>query len=286
MNNPILISTAAFDGYDLSTAIAEIDAIGADGVEVAFIEGYTDPFGEEDFNEAHAEEIKAHLQQHALPCPSFSAHMDMTKERAVPIFKRRMGFARLLGARFIVSNAAPVQNKELFMANIRELGRTAEELGITIVLENPGDGQPNVMDTARQAAPVIEEIGLEAVRLNYDFGNIISHCFERVRPEEDYREALAQTAHFHIKDVERRGDAWGFTEIGRGMIDYGSILRFLAADPRPLPLSLEIPLRITRAFDASPIRAGAPVGLGTIRRVLTGSLKFVKQALTGKVEVS
>ena len=50
MNNPVLISTAAFDGYDLPTAIAEIAAVDADGVEVAFIEGYTQPFTEETFN--------------------------------------------------------------------------------------------------------------------------------------------------------------------------------------------------------------------------------------------
>ena len=57
MNNRVLISTAPFDGYDLKTAIEEIAAVGADGVEVAFIEGYTDPFTEETFNRAYADEV-------------------------------------------------------------------------------------------------------------------------------------------------------------------------------------------------------------------------------------
>ena len=60
MNNPILISTAAFDGYDLATAISEIAAIGADAVELAFIEGYTDPFTEEDY--CHAISQMLHYQ--------------------------------------------------------------------------------------------------------------------------------------------------------------------------------------------------------------------------------
>lgn len=279
MNNPILISTAAFDGYDLVTAISEIAAIGADAVEVAFIEGYTDPFTEEYFNQINADKIVACLEKHNLPCLSFSAHMDMTKNLAVKIFKNRMVFARMLGAKYIVSNAAPVQNKGQFMANIAELGQTAAELGITIVLENPGDGKPNVIDTAEQGAGVIDEIGLDTVKINYDAGNLISHCFEKIKPEEDCRHAIAQTAHYHIKDVERQRDIWRFTEIGLGMIDYQSILKEVVTDPRPLPLSLEIPLRIARAKDASPIRANAPVELQKIRKVLTNSMEFVRNTI-------
>jgi len=42
---PILsISTVAFDGYPFETAFEEIAALGAKHVEVAFIQGYTDPF--------------------------------------------------------------------------------------------------------------------------------------------------------------------------------------------------------------------------------------------------
>jgi len=279
MNNPILISTAAFDGYDLATAISEIATIGADAVELAFIEGYTDPFTEEDFNQTNADRIVTCLEKHHLPCLSFSAHMDLTKDQAINIFNKRMIFARMLGARYIVSNAAPLQNRNQFMANIVELGQMAAELGMTIALENPGDGKPNVIDTAEQGARVIDEIGLDSVKLNYDAGNLISHCFEKVKPEEDYLRAISQTFHYHIKDVDRQDDSWGFTEIGRGMIDYQSILKEVAADPRPLPLSLEIPLRITRAKDASPIRAEAPVELGKIRKVLTNSIDFVRNTV-------
>jgi hypothetical protein len=57
------------------------------------------------------------------------------------------------------------------------------------------------------------------------------------------------------------------------------MLKEVAADPRPLPLSLEIPLRITRAKDASPIRAEAPVELGKIRKVLTNSIDFVRKTV-------
>ena len=244
MNNPILISTAAFDGYNLATAIEEIATVGADGVEVAFIEGYTEPFTEEDFNQTHADEILSHLEKHGIPCLSFSAHMDLTKENGVEIFKGRMIFARMLGADTIVTNAAPLAKKDEFLSNIIQLGQAAKTIGINIGLENPGDGKANVIDTASQAGPVIDEIALETVGLNYDFGNLISHCFEKVKPEEDYRFALPQTNHYHVKDVVRQGGSWEFCPIGEGMIDYKEILSAIAGDPRPLPVSLEIPLRL------------------------------------------
>lgn len=279
MNNPILISTTAFDGYNLATAIEEIARVGADGVEVAFIEGYTEPFTEEDFNQTHANEILSHLGKHNIPCLSFSAHMDLAKDDSVAIFKRRMVFARMLGADTIITNAAPLAQKSKFLTVIKELGKVATSIGINIGLENPGDGKANVIDTARQGGPVIEEIAMESVGLNYDFGNLISHCFEKVEPTEDYRFALTQTNHYHVKDVVRQCDGWKFSPIGEGIIDYSEILSAIARDSRPLPISLEIPLRLARAPDASPIRASVRVDLEQIRNVLKQSMIFVRQTL-------
>ena len=58
-----------------------------------------------------------------------------------------------------------------------------------------------------------------------------------------------------------------------------SILKEIAAFSDTVPLSLEIPLRVRRAPDASPRRAPEAVALNEIRRVMTGSVEFVKKAL-------
>jgi sugar phosphate isomerase/epimerase len=279
MKNPLLISTTAYDGYDFETAFKEIANHGIELVEVAFIEGYTDPFDEDYFNETNAEMIGTRLKENNLTCLSFSAHMDLAREDAVPVFKRRMTFAGMLGAKYIVSNAGPQENKASFMENIRELGQVAEEMAMVIVLENPGDGKPNIIDSAEPAAGVIADIGLETVKLNYDFGNLMSHCFEKIRPEADYGHAIDATAHFHIKDVAANETGWYFTEVGQGVIDYHQILKEIVSRPEPIPLSLEIPLRVTRAPDASPRRAAAPIDLNTIRQVMAGSVAFVKERL-------
>jgi len=281
LNNPLIISTAAYDGYDLEVAFREIAETGVNLVEVAFIEGYTDPFTDAYFNEDNAARISALLAEYGLACMSFSAHVDLAREGIVDIFKNRMTFARQLGAQYIISNAAPLPNKTQFMQNIAQLGQTAASLGLIIGLENPGDGNPNVIDSGQPAARAIDEIGLATVKINYDFGNLLSHCFGKLKPEQDYKQVLAQTAHFHIKDAAADDSGWFFTEIGKGTIDYQTILKELATVSDSVPLSLEIPLRVTRAPDASPRRASQPVDLAEIRRVMTGSVNFVKQILAG-----
>jgi len=279
MKNPILISTAAYDGYDLATAFQEISRLGVDLVEIAFIEGYTDPFTEDYFNDDNASKITTLLAEHNLKCLSFSSHVDLSRDGIVAVFKNRMAFAKKLGSKYIVSNAAPLQNKSQFIKNIRELGQIAAGLEMVIVLENPGDGSANVMDSGEPAAHLIEEIDQSNVKINYDFGNLLSHCFEKIRPEEDFKFVRNCAVHYHIKDVASDDSGWYFTEIGKGTIDYRKILKELASQSEPVPISLEIPLRIRRAPDASPRRATQPVDLKEIRQVMERSVEFVRTAL-------
>ena len=281
MNNPLLISTVAYDGYDLATAFREISRTGVDLVEIAFIEGYMDPFSEDYFNDSNAAEISSLLAKHNLKCLSFSSHVDLSRNGIVEVFKNRMIFAKRLGSKYIVSNASPLQNKSQFMRNIMELGQTAARLKMVIVLENPGDAKANVMDSGAPAANLIEEIGQENVKINYDFGNLLSHCFDRIRPEEDYKFVRDCAVHYHIKDVASDNTGWYFTEIGKGSIDYQKILKEISDLSQPVPISLEIPLRFRREPDASPRRASQPIHLAEIRRIMTGSVKFVKQVLSG-----
>ena len=169
------------------------------------------------------------------------------------------------------------------MNNMETLSREAESLNLIIGLENPGDGKENIINSGKDGAMVVREIDSEWVKLNYDFGNVISHFFERFRPEEDFIYALPFSAHLHIKDVKSNGQGWSFVEIGKGSIDYSFILKTLASKYPQIPISLEIPLRITRDRDASPRRAASPLPLDEIRNVLKGSLNYVKGIIENRV---
>lgn len=278
MNNPIVVSTIAYDGYDLETTLREIGAAGAQNVELAYSEAYTAAVTRESFSAAAAAGVCDVLAANGLKCLCLAAHTDMSQLDSVDKFKLRIDFAKNLGAGYIVSTAGPVANREQFVKNINALGDYAGEVGITICLENMGDGLPNIIDSAAPAVQLIKEINKESVKLNYDFANLLPHLRERLRPEDDYKIALPETGYIHLKDAAKYDNGnWYFPAIGTGIVDFKTILPALAAHPEPIPLSLELSLRINRMPDATTIRAGKAVPLETINSVLAQSLQFVKQ---------
>ena len=279
MDSRLSISAAAFDGYELPVVFQEISRLGARYVEIAFIQGYMDAFGEEAFSEKRAKSVRRELAEAGLSCFAFSAHMDLGAPGAVALFERRMEFAKSVGAGIIVTNAAGRFRETGFFGNMEVLARKAETLGLIIGLENPGDGRENVVNCGKTGAKTIQRIDSPFVRLNYDFGNVVSHFFEQRRPEDDFLPGLPFTAHLHLKDVKAFEKGWFFTEIGKGAINYPEIFRRLAAEKKGLPMSLEIPLRFTRTKDASPCRSVTPVPLEKIREILRGSLRYVETLL-------
>jgi len=278
MNNIIIVSTIAYDGYDLDTALQGIAAAGANYVELAYSEAYTAPVTEETFSKASAEMVLDSLAAAQLTCFCIAAHMDMSLPHSISKFKRRIDFAKYLGAHYIVSTTGPKENRRAFLENIKILADYADKAEITICLENMGDGLPNIIDSAESALELIEEIDHPSVKINYDFANLLPHCAERLRPENDYKIALPKVGYFHVKDVEKDAEGrWLFPAVGNGMINFKKILSELALYPEPIPLSIELSLRITRLPDATPIRADHAVRLETISQALKDSLLFIKK---------
>lgn len=275
MGNPIIVSTAAYDGYDWETIFQSLVRLKVDLVELAFITGYTEPFDEEYFSVENGQAMRELLVRHGLQCCTFSSHVDLGDPGIVRLFKKRMTFAKNVGATTIITNAAALGSEDLFYENIKELAAYGADLQLMIGLENPGDGRPNVVNDGRGCAEVIDRIGSPWVGINYDFGNLPSHCSGTIRPELDYLACKKSTVHYHIKDVAEDASGYYFTPIGRGSIDYRTILRDLANEPDLKPMSLEIPLRLRRDRDAQPIRQDSKVLLDTIEHVLQQSLEFV-----------
>jgi sugar phosphate isomerase/epimerase len=274
------ISAVAYDGHDLPVALRHIRESGVDRVELAFIKGYSGTFDESIFDEANARRIRDLLVEAGLSSLALSAQMDLTEDGAIHNFTRRLHFAQVVGARIVITNAGLPARRTIFDANMTELAEVAQSLGMIIALENPGDGRASIVNDGKSGAAVIEEIGSDAVRLNYDFGNVISHFAGRVRPEEDYKAALPYAAYLHIKDVQTGDDPerrWFFPAVGRGEIDYVAILADLAIHAPDLPVSIEIPTRVSRAADASPRIAAHPRPLAEVDEMLRGSVQYVSE---------
>jgi sugar phosphate isomerase/epimerase len=275
----VSISAAPYDGYDFPRVLESLASIGATHVEPAFIVGYTEPFDESAFEPAQARQWQCWLMDFSMKCHAFSSHIDLGSDDAVEVFRYRMDFARALGAEVINTNAAARKFKRRFFANIEVLARHAEDIGLKIGLENPGDGSDNLLNTAGDGPGLLALIGHDVVGLNYDAGNTISHRPDVV-PGDDALAALPQCLHTHIKDVRSDGNGYFFTPLGQGSIGCARILRAVAQTD--LNLSIEIPLRLHRQNNAQPSRAPYRVPIADIEAVIKPALAFVRQHLDEK----
>ena len=271
----VSISAAPYDGYEFPVVLDSMARCGVRHVEPAFIVGYTEPFDEGTFAPANARQYRAWLDGSGLGCHAFSSHIDLGRTDAVDVFKGRMDFAAALGAAVINTNAAVRSSRGRFLDNIGPLAEHAASLGLTIGLENPGNGEDNLMNDAAEGLALIDALDLPSVRLNYDPGNTVSHRPDRIDAAADAVTALPGCAHFHLKDVRADESGWRFTVPGRGDIDCATIMDALARHPH-LPFAVELPLRMRRGRDAQPIRRPERVPLAEIETAIRDCLAYVR----------
>lgn len=278
MSHPVSVSTAAFDGYDLAVALDEIAAAGATHAEIAYIKGYI-AFDEDAFTPANAAAVAAALNGAGLSSVAVSAHVNAALPEAVEQLRRRLAFARRIGADIVITNAGPANLRDDLLRNLDAVIPEAESERVVIAFENPGHGSGDLIGTAAEAADLARAVNSPWIRINYDIGNVFTYSHERVLPENDIEAVLPHAAHLHAKDVRTTPDGWAFTAIGEGTVNYRPILRRLAQHERSIPLGLELPLRLRRPGRRDPVRAPDPLPLPEIRAAVRRSLDFVTREL-------
>jgi sugar phosphate isomerase/epimerase len=109
---------------------------------------------------------------------------------------------------------------------VGEAARMARELRVTLAFEPEVN---NVVDSARKARRLLDEVGLESLKVTMDPANLFP-AGSLPRMKEVMEEAFAlvgrEVALAHAKDLDRDGDA-GHKAAGEGLLDYGLYLRLL-----------------------------------------------------------
>ena len=269
----VSISTVLFDGYPIEQAIEEIGRSGAAYVEPAFIRGYVD-FTEDDFRDEPAGRLLRLARGAGLSIHAVSAHMDLSLAGAGVMLERRIGFAEALGAKVLITNAGPASRVDAILSTVERLLPRLVEWGGILAIENPGHGSGDLIGSARDGRAFVNMLGSPHVRLNHDAGNVFTYSHERLQPADDYRAARDAIGHVHLKDIERSEAGWRFCAIGSGDVDLAA---YLAAIPADLPLSLELPLRLSRPGRGDPQRNVSPRPLAELNDALAQSLDFLKQ---------
>lgn len=276
MDRIVSVSTMAYDGYPLETALDELAALGVRHVEPASVDKVFQHLVEADFCDARAAWLRDQLVSRGLSCVSLSAHMDLSQPDSIERFTRRLEFARAIGARVVNSIAGPLAGHEGFRRNIPALGRRAADLGLTVALENHGD----LVDREGQILQVMREIGMPAVRVNYDTGNAWYYSKGGLDPVRELDQIASVVAHVHLKSPRIDDGLLRWVALGEGILDIAAAARVLHAKLPGVPLSYELSPR-QRSRDFEPRwRAPEVPPLAELRETIGRSLAALQRVLS------
>lgn len=266
----LAISTALFDGYETTIAFDEIAAAGFTRVEPAYIAGYTS-FTEATFSDHTASKLVADAEQAGLGIAAISAHMNLGSPdpSVLERLKQRIRFAAACNCRVVITNAGMAADADLIAERIELALPLCEEIGITLALENPGHGTGAAIVDARSGREFVARFAHQLLQLNYDAGNVYTYSGGHKQPGEDLAQSGTQhIGYLHLKDVRSQGQDWDFCPLGGGIIDFASVMKLVPPD---LPVSLELPLRLSRPQKGDPVRQAKRLPLHKLRRALRDS---------------
>ena len=127
----------------------------------------------------------------------------------------------------------PAEQWKTAVANARELGKVAGDLGVTIALELE-PFKLSLLNDVDSMVRFIDEVDHPAVRANID----VSHLqLARVKPEE-LRRLKGKAIHVHISDCD--GKVHGDLPPGRGVVDFEPYLREIKALDIDGAISIEL----------------------------------------------
>lgn len=281
---PLSVSTVAYDGYPMEVTFASLVALGIDVVEIAYIEGYSEAFDESVFDAPNVRSVRRALSNAGISCRALSAHFDLSRPGGGDALCRRMEFTAEIGAQMVATVSGPAVRQDAFLQHLAQALRLAEQLGVTIALENPADDTDATINDGSDAARIVSELAHPLVRVNYDPGNFLTHRPGHA-PQLDMEPALPYCIGLHLKDLKQVGDGWVHTALGDGVINWDELFERLALLASSPFLSIEIPTRMRRDRHGRIVLDSAMPPLVDVESLLTRSKNLVDAQIARLDEV-
>jgi sugar phosphate isomerase/epimerase len=220
-------------------------------------------FHDRNWTDADGEEVMAEVAARGLKVAAVDGLSQLYRETGVwernqQVLLRQVELAATCGAPYAITYFGHAEERDdaravgVYRERLAPCLERAEELGVTILLENEFDGQghdPAASDITRRPDVVrdlIEQVGSRRFRTNFDASN---YYFSGVEPFPYAYTVLKDVIEYvHVKDGRRLGrygpvhddTVWdrrmehlgevGWCEVGEGAINWDSIFRALHRD--------------------------------------------------------
>jgi L-ribulose-5-phosphate 3-epimerase len=233
MENPLAGHTNTYHTYGLEEALEGIAGAGYRYVELSAVPGWTEHVALNG-----KEELRRRLDDVGLAPVSLSAHSDLTTreglEHGVNAVRWAADFGIPIVNTAIGGHASQEEDETAFLGNVEELADAAEEAGVVVALEIHGD----IMASGGRTLPLLERIGRESIKVNYDTANVEFYSGEKA--VDDLPRIAPHLAHVHLKDTVGGKGVWNFPAIGSGTVDFERVLEILREAGYSGPFSVEL----------------------------------------------
>ncbi len=230
-------STICFKPYTLAQALEGLARAGFQNVEIGAVKGFLEHLDPDDLTTETIGGCRALLAQNGLRCVSMSGHAQLHTDEGRGRFRRVLLAGSELGILALntfTGDAETPEERAAFVENVRAIADEAQSLGIRLCIETDS----NLLPTAEEGVRLLETVGHDWIRINYDPGNVV--YYTGVSPEDDVKHALGLLGHVHLKDKRGGKGSLDFPPLGEGDLDLRSILRDIKASEFSGPVSMEI----------------------------------------------
>jgi sugar phosphate isomerase/epimerase len=234
MTIPLAGHTNSYHTYSFDESLQGIAEAGYKGVELSAVPGWTDHVD----LDAPPADVRTMLDGYGLTAVSLSGHSDLTTKDGLAHGIKAVRWAADYGLP-IVNTAigghwSEEENEAAFLENIGELADAARAAGVVVALEIHGD----IMASGAVTLPLMERIGREEVKVNYDTANC--EFYGDVAAVDDIPAIAPYVAHCHLKDKVGGARVWNFPAPGEGHVDFAGVLKAFRDAGFDGPYSVEI----------------------------------------------
>jgi sugar phosphate isomerase/epimerase len=234
MANPLAGHTNTYHTYSFDEALAGIAEAGYTRVELSAVPGWTEHVD----LDADPAKVRRKLDEHGLEPVSLSAHSDLTTGEGLEHGAKAVRWAADFGIPIVNTavggHQSADENEAAFLDNAGALADAADAAGVVVALEIHGD----IMASSDVTIPLLEKIGRDSIRVNYDTANVEFYSGERA--VDDLPKIAPYLAHVHLKDTTGGKGNWNFPALGTGTVDFARVLEILREAGYTGPFSVEL----------------------------------------------
>jgi L-ribulose-5-phosphate 3-epimerase len=234
MPNPLAGHTNTYHSYSHDEALQGIAEAGFRYVELSAVPGWTEHVD----LDADKGELRRKLDAYGLSPVSLSAHSDLTTADGLEHGLKAVRWAGDLGIPIVNTavggHQSADENEAAFLGNIKALADEAEAAGVALGLEIHGD----IMASGAVTLPLLEKIGRESVKINYDTANVVYYSGDSA--VDDIPKVVDHIVHVHLKDTTGGKGVWDFGALGSGVVDFAAVLELLREAGYDGPYSVEL----------------------------------------------